>query len=363
MKLLLLLTFSIAAFGATIIDASGTIIVYDVDPSGACPKRRLAISVDTGNMFYCNPMTGLWAPVSCVGCGTAGTGTVTNSGTLDTNRLIVGNGGVQVKVGNLGGDGATSNNLNFLFNTVNSNVGTFGDSTHTGQFTVNAKGLITAAANVAITGGGGLVDPGSNGIISRTALNTTIARTITGTANDISVTNGSGVSGNPTLALINTACTPGTYGDATHTVQVTLDAKGRCTAATSVAISVGGTGTVTSVTLLGTTNQITATGTCTGTTIITCTLSIPTNPTLNGDVSVTQSLKLTDTTHSFGMLMGGKTSGGKMLAVLDNAGAPITLLIPPSGEAIGKVLALSGIVTCPDLLSGSPTTCWQMIWQ
>jgi hypothetical protein len=35
--------------------------------------------------------------------------------------------------------------------TVNANVGTFGDSTHIPQFTVNAKGLITAASNIAIT--------------------------------------------------------------------------------------------------------------------------------------------------------------------------------------------------------------------
>ncbi len=34
--------------------------------------------------------------------------------------------------------------------TVNGNVGTFGDSTHVAQVTANAKGLITALANVAI---------------------------------------------------------------------------------------------------------------------------------------------------------------------------------------------------------------------
>jgi hypothetical protein len=36
--------------------------------------------------------------------------------------------------------------------TVNSNVGTFGDGTHVGQVTVNAKGQVTAASSVAITG-------------------------------------------------------------------------------------------------------------------------------------------------------------------------------------------------------------------
>lgn len=36
--------------------------------------------------------------------------------------------------------------------TVNSNVGTFGNATNVGQFTVNGKGLVTAASNVLITG-------------------------------------------------------------------------------------------------------------------------------------------------------------------------------------------------------------------
>ncbi len=49
-------------------------------------------------------------------------------------------------------------------------------------------------------GGGGIADPGSNGILARTSLNTTAARTITVTANrGLSVTNGSGASGNPEI--------------------------------------------------------------------------------------------------------------------------------------------------------------------
>ncbi|HVT84801.1 MAG TPA: hypothetical protein VHD35_06345 [Chitinophagaceae bacterium] len=47
----------------------------------------------------------------------------------------------------------------------------------------------------------GLGDPGGNGIVARTSLNTTTNRTITGTSNRITVTNGDGISGNPTVDI------------------------------------------------------------------------------------------------------------------------------------------------------------------
>lgn len=78
----------------------------------------------------------------------------------------------------------------------------------------------------------------STGIIARTAAATLAARTITGTANRITLTNGSGVSGNPTIDIAsnyvgqNTITTLGTITTGTWT-------------GTSIAVANGGTGATT----------------------------------------------------------------------------------------------------------------------
>lgn len=55
--------------------------------------------------------------------------------------------------------------------------------------------------NFVIGQSGALNDPGSNGILARTAPNTVIPRTILGTSSEIVVTNGLGDTGNPTISL------------------------------------------------------------------------------------------------------------------------------------------------------------------
>jgi hypothetical protein len=81
--------------------------------------------------------------------------------------LLVGNGAADLKTGDLSGDVSTSGAAVTTLATVNSNVGTFGDATHVGAFTVNAKGLVTAASSVAITGGGSFT-VGGNGTLDFT---------------------------------------------------------------------------------------------------------------------------------------------------------------------------------------------------
>lgn len=69
-----------------------------------------------------------------------------------------------------------------------------------------SNGTLTCVGSVCTitTGGGGgsgLADPGANGVVIRTSAGVTTARTLTGTANRIAITNGTGVSGNPTFDI------------------------------------------------------------------------------------------------------------------------------------------------------------------
>ncbi len=86
--------------------------------------------------------------------GGGGSGTVTTTGSPVSGELTKFSGATSITNGNLTGDVTTTDTMATTLATVNANVGSFGDATHVGQFTVNAKGLITAAASVAITGTG-----------------------------------------------------------------------------------------------------------------------------------------------------------------------------------------------------------------
>ncbi|MDP1873636.1 hypothetical protein [Phenylobacterium sp.] len=64
------------------------------------------------------------------------------------------------------------------------------------------------------------------GFVTQTGADAFTKRTLTGAAGQISVADGDGVAGNPTLSLANTAVTPGTF---TVITSLTVDAKGRIT--------------------------------------------------------------------------------------------------------------------------------------
>jgi hypothetical protein len=139
----------------------------------------------------------------------SGLNDVSFSGLADAQVIIYDTGTNKWRNESISGD-ATMNDTGVvtLANTAVT-PGTYGDATHVGQFTVDAKGRTTAAAEVAIALG------------------------ITGDATGT-------LPGPLTLATVN--ANVGTFGDSTHVAQITVNGKGLITGVATVAISGGGGG-------------------------------------------------------------------------------------------------------------------------
>lgn len=162
-----------------------------------------------------------------------GTSAIAATAALTDGQLLVGQTSAAPSPKTITGDWTLSAAGAATLANVNSNVGSFGSSTNVPQITVNAKGLITAASNVAI------------------AFPVTSVFGQTGAVADLSgdvTTSGSSVT---TLATVNSNI--GTFGDSANIPQITVNAKGLVTAVSNV--SVGG-GTVTSVALSATPSGI-----------------------------------------------------------------------------------------------------------
>lgn len=113
----------------------------------------------------------------------------------------------------------------------------------------------------------------------------------------------------------------------------------------------GGSGTVTSVTLAGTSNQITATGTCTITTTGTCTLSLPSGLILPGTVN---GLTITTTTGTITIANAKVATINNSLTFLGTDG--VSLTFPPTNATIARTDAaqtFTGVQTFSSTIVGS----------
>lgn len=111
----------------------------------------------------------------------------------------------------------------------------------------------------------------------------------------------------------------------------------------------GGGGSVTSITIAGTTNQIAVTGTCTGTATISCTLSLPSGVVLPGTIN---GLTITTTTGTL------TVTGAKVLTVSNSltlAGTDSTTITFPATSATIARTDAGQTFTGTQVFSSSPT--------
>ena len=175
-------------------------------------------------------------------------------------------------------DGSQNLSINATLQLLSSLPHYDGTSTATGQYTrvtVDAKGKVVSAdnpttladygLNTGIQGTGAqpfdsdlnaIAALNSTGIISRTSPGNSATRTITGTATRISIADGGGINGNPTVDMILTAVADGDYNtesltsvsgvgsnsepfgtETVNATKFTVDAYGRLTSATNVPIA------------------------------------------------------------------------------------------------------------------------------
>lgn len=136
----------------------------------------------------------------------SGTLAIANGGTGATTALAAFN---ALSPLTTAGDILTNNGVNDIrlgIGTANQIIGANAAATAIEYKSIVAGTNITVvhgAGSITINATGGIADPGTNGIMIRTALNVTTARSLIAPAAGITITNPDGVSGNPTFALAN----------------------------------------------------------------------------------------------------------------------------------------------------------------
>ena len=174
--------------------------------------------------------------------------TVNQEVTLPNSRSL--QGGTGVGLTDTGAQGSISIYLNAASGSLE--VSTNGIIAKTSGSTVTGRTLTGSSTGVVVTNGDGVA---GNPVIALTGAVGSInglsgsglltlqngasvgSVVISGTAGQVVVADGNGLSGNPTISLDDSGVVAGTYGSSTQVAQITVDSKGRITTATDVTIT------------------------------------------------------------------------------------------------------------------------------
>jgi hypothetical protein len=235
-----------------------------------------------------------------------------------------------------------------------------------GAASVIARTILTSGSGLSITNGSGVL---GNPTLSLTGLVLNLAnasgagfialdgsgalspRQITGTATEINVANGTGAGGNPVISMADTAVAPATYGSSTEIPVVTVDSKGRITTAT-VAPAIGG-GTVTSVSALtlGTTGTDLSSTVANPTTTPVITLNVPTASATNRGA-----LSAADWTIFNNKGSGTVTGVTGTAPVVSSGGAAPAISMPQATTSVDGYLSATDWTTFNNKGSGTVTS-------